>query len=152
MTDTPQEPRTKAGRELLRQSNLSANTWTPDTGYTRDAILAIEAEATAHTHRAVVRIEEQAAAEPPKPERVRCICGVAVLKQNWENHLLTIAPRGPHAVFEPVETLTDEEARLLQRLDLLEADGDAMATRAGKILHTRLVNRLTALADRPDSA
>jgi hypothetical protein len=90
----------------------------------------------------------------PEP-RIRCVCGRSVLPKNWENHTLgeyrTHHYGGAHVPFVPVDSLTDEEALLLQRLDLLEADRDRMKTLGGRMLRSRIVNRLTALAERPAS-
>src|SRR5688500_2353444 len=84
--------------------------------------------------------------------RKDCVCGQNVLVENWDNHLLTSTPRGPHAEFQPVDVLSDEEARVLQRLDLLEADDEAMQTRGGKLLHTRLENVIAGFATRVDAS
>jgi hypothetical protein len=80
-----------------------------------------------------------------------CICGVIVQPENWPNHLLASIPRGPHEEFHPVDGLSTEEARLLQRLDAVEADTEYLNTRSGKNLRTRIVNRLTDLAQRPEA-
>ena len=47
---TPQEPRTKAGRELAHRLHTGQDGGTPHGGEINDFILAIEAEAAAHIH------------------------------------------------------------------------------------------------------
>jgi hypothetical protein len=84
--------------------------------------------------------------------RIECVCGRSVRPEKWANHLLgdghNSRSRGPHAVLqEPAGGLTVEETRLLQRLDLLEANPET--TRSWKLLHTRLEKRLTHLAEHP---